>query len=107
MRGLNVFVWGRAPSTAPRIGASLRASGGNVMTNLYQSALADLAAVFDRIDDAAVDAAVGELAAANRIAFYACGREGLQIRGFCMRMFHLGRQVAMVGDMTTFPIGPG
>jgi 6-phospho-3-hexuloisomerase len=77
------------------------------MTNLYQAALADLAAVFDRIDDAAVDAAVAELAAARRVALYACGREGLQVRGFCMRLFHMGLQVTMVGDMTAFPVGPG
>jgi 6-phospho-3-hexuloisomerase len=77
------------------------------MTNLYRAALADLAAVFEKIDDASVDATVAELAAAKKIAFYACGREGLQVRGFCMRMFHLGRQVTMVGDMTAFPVGPG
>ena len=77
------------------------------MTDLYTAALADLAAVFERIDDAAVDAACAEVAAAKRVAFYACGREGLQLRGFCMRLFHMGRSVAMVGDMTAFPVGPG
>jgi 6-phospho-3-hexuloisomerase len=77
------------------------------MPSLYKSALDDLAAVFDRIDDAAVDAAVAEIAKARRIAFYGCGREGLQVRGFCMRLFHLGLSVAMVGDMTAFPVGPG
>jgi len=77
------------------------------MPSLYQAALGDLAAVFDRIDDAAVDAAVNDIAAARRIAFYGCGREGLQVRGFCMRLYHLGLHVAMVGDMTTFPVGPG
>jgi 6-phospho-3-hexuloisomerase len=77
------------------------------MTSLYQAALADLSAVFDRIDDAAVDEAVGDIAAAGRVALYGCGREGLQVRGFCMRLYHLGLRVAMVGDMTAFPVGPG
>lgn len=77
------------------------------MTNLYKAALADLGAVFDRIDDTGVDAAISEIAAARRIAFYGCGREGLQVRGFCMRLFHLGLRVTMVGDMTAFPVGPG
>lgn len=77
------------------------------MTNLYQAALNDLAAVFSRIDDAGVDAAVAEIAAAKQIAFYGCGREGLQMRGFCMRLFHMGLRVTMVGDMTAFPVGPG
>ena len=77
------------------------------MTNLYQAALDDLAAVFDKLDDAAVDAAVAEIAAAQKIALYGCGREGLQVRGFCMRLFHMGLRVTMVGDMTAFAVGPG
>jgi 6-phospho-3-hexuloisomerase len=76
------------------------------MTNLYKAALADLAAVFDRLDDAAVESAVVEIAAARRVALYGCGREGLQVRGFCMRLFHLGLRVCMVGDMTAFAVGP-
>lgn len=77
------------------------------MATVYRTALDDLAEVFDRIDDAAVDRAVAEIASANRIALYGAGREGLQIRGFAMRLFHLGRSVAMVGDMTTPAVGPG
>lgn len=77
------------------------------MTTLYRAALADLEGVFDRLDDVAVERAVEEIARANRIALYGVGREGLQIKGFCMRLFHLGRKAAMVGDMTTPPLGAG
>lgn len=77
------------------------------MSAQYQAALDELAAVFAGIDDTAVDDAVAEIAAARRIALYGCGREGLQMRGLCMRLFHLGLTVAMVGDMTTFPVGTG
>ncbi len=77
------------------------------MTSLYRAALDDLGRVFDRIDDAAVARAVAEVAAAKRIALYGVGREGLQIKGFAMRLFHLGLRVAMVGDMTTPPVGAG
>jgi 6-phospho-3-hexuloisomerase len=77
------------------------------MTTLYHKALAELGGVFDRIDQDGVDKAVDAIAGARRIALYGCGREGLQIKGFCMRLFHLGLQVAMVGDMTTFAVGPG
>jgi 6-phospho-3-hexuloisomerase len=77
------------------------------MTTLYHKAIAELGGVFDRIDQDSVDIAVDTIAGARRIALYGCGREGLQIKGFCMRMFHLGLQVAMVGDMTTFAVGPG
>ncbi len=77
------------------------------MTTLYRAALDDLARVFERIDESAVERAIDEIARANRIALYGVGREGLQIKGFCMRLFHLGRKAAMVGDMTTPHLGSG
>ena len=77
------------------------------MPTLYRAALDDLSQVFDRIDESLVDRAVEEIARARRIALYGVGREGLQIKGFCMRLFHLGRSVAMVGDMTTPHLGAG
>ncbi len=77
------------------------------MTSLYHAALADLGRVFDRIDEAAVETAVAEIAAADRVALYGVGREGLQIKGFAMRLFHLGLKASMVGDMTTPHLGSG
>jgi 6-phospho-3-hexuloisomerase len=77
------------------------------MTSLYRAALDELGAVFDRIDEGAVDRAVAEIAAAHRIACYGVGREGLQIKGLAMRLHHLGLRVAMVGDMTTPHLGEG
>jgi 6-phospho-3-hexuloisomerase len=75
------------------------------MTSLYHAALGDLTRVFDRIDQAAVERAVDEIAAAKSIALYGVGREGLQIKGLAMRLFHLGRKAAVVGDMTTPHLG--
>jgi 6-phospho-3-hexuloisomerase len=77
------------------------------MRTLYRAALDDLSHVFDRIDESLVERAVEKIARARRIALYGVGREGLQIKGFCMRLFHLGRSVAMVGDMTTPHLGAG
>ena len=77
------------------------------MTSLYQGALAELGDVFDRIDDGAVDKAVDMIAAAKTVVVFGGGRERLQIMGFAMRLFHLGRAVAVEGDMTTPAIGPG
>jgi 6-phospho-3-hexuloisomerase len=77
------------------------------MTSLYHQALGDLARVFKRIDHPAVERAVDEIAAAKSIALYGVGREGLQIKGFAMRLFHLGLNAAMVGDMTTPHLGAG
>jgi 6-phospho-3-hexuloisomerase len=77
------------------------------MTNLYKAALAELSGVFDKLDDAAVDTAVKMIAGARNVIVFGGGRERLQIMGFAMRLFHMGRGVAVVGDMTTPAIGPG
>ena len=75
--------------------------------NLFQGALAELGAVFGRVDEKAVDAACEVIAKARQVGIYGCGREELQLKGFAMRLFHLGIPVAMVGDMTMPPLGPG
>jgi 6-phospho-3-hexuloisomerase len=78
-----------------------------VLPSLYNQALQELSAVFDRLDEKAVDAAVGAIGDAGRIALYGVGREGLQIKGLAMRLFHLGLKASVVGDMTTPPLGHG
>ena len=45
--------------------------------------------------------------AANLVTVYAMGREGLVMKSFAMRLMHVGVNVAVVGDMTTPPSGPG
>lgn len=77
------------------------------MPTLYRQALEELGAVLDKIDDGAVDRAVQAIATARHVAVFGGGREGLQIRGFAMRLFHLGHRVSVVGDMTTPAIGAG
>lgn len=77
------------------------------MTTLYQGALEELAGVFDRLDDSAVDAAVEMIVAAKKVVVFGGGRERLQIMGLAMRMYHLGLAAAVEGDMTTPPVGEG
>ncbi|MDX8522337.1 6-phospho-3-hexuloisomerase [Mesorhizobium dulcispinae] len=72
-----------------------------------QIAMDELGAVVRRIDDGRVDTACAMLAGAGKIVVYGCGREALQVKGFAMRLFHLGLPVAVVGDMTTPPLGKG
>ena len=74
---------------------------------LYARALGELASVFERLDDAAVDRAVETIAKARHVAVFGGGREMLQMRGFAMRLFHLGHSVSVTGDMTTPAIGAG
>lgn len=68
-------------------------------------ALDDLARTFARVTPDAADAFIEAISRAKRIAIYGAGREGLQMGGFAMRLFHMGLDVHLVGDMTTPPIG--
>jgi 6-phospho-3-hexuloisomerase len=75
--------------------------------NLFAIALGELGSVLARIDESRVDAACAMLAGAGKIVVYGCGREALQVKGFAMRLYHLGLPVSVVGDMTTPPLGKG
>ena len=77
------------------------------MGDLYRAALDELAAVFARLDEGHVERAVAAIAGAKRIALYGVGREGLQLKGLAMRLFHLGLDAHVVGDMSTPHLGAG
>jgi 6-phospho-3-hexuloisomerase len=81
--------------------------GDGGLADLAARALGDLSAVFKRLPADAADPLIESILAAKRIAIYGAGREGLQMRGFAMRLFHLGLDVHIVGDMTTPPLGAG
>jgi 6-phospho-3-hexuloisomerase len=72
-----------------------------------RKACEEIAGVLDRIDDATARPLVDAVAQARRIALYGVGREGLMMKAFAMRLFHLGLDAHVVGDMTTPPVGPG
>lgn len=77
------------------------------MSSLYRTALSELGGVFDKLDDAGVDTALGMIAKAKKTVVFGGGRERLQIMGFAMRLYHMGLNVAVEGDMTTPPVGKG
>lgn len=77
------------------------------MSTLYNTALSELQAVFGRVDDDAVDKALDMIAQARTTVVFGGGRERLQIMGFAMRLYHMGLGIAVEGDMTTPPVGPG
>ncbi len=77
------------------------------MKEFHRAALAEIGAVVDRVEEAALERLCRHLDRAEKVVVYGCGREALQIKGFAMRLFHLGFQVAVVGDMTCPPVGPG
>ena len=74
---------------------------------LASGALQDLAGVFAAMPEDALDGLIEEIVKAKRIVVFGLGREGLQMRGFAMRLFHMGRDVAVWGDMTAPEVGPG
>ncbi len=74
--------------------------------SLYQTALNELGGTFAGLNDAEVDAAIEMIATARRVVVFGGGRERLQIMGFAMRMFHMGLQAAVEGDMTPPAVGP-
>ncbi len=77
------------------------------LADLSKGALDDLSRVFAKLPDDAADPLIEAIVGAGSIVVFGCGREGLQMRGFAMRLFHMGRRVAVWGDMTTPPVGTG
>lgn len=54
-----------------------------------------------------IDPLGAKLAAARRVVCHGVGREGLMMRALAMRLFHLGCDAHVVGDMTLPPVGAG
>ncbi len=77
------------------------------MSDPFRAALDELSAVFDCIDRDSIETACRHIIAARRIMLYGCGREGLHMQGFAMRLNHLGFAVCMQGDMAAFPLEAG
>ncbi|MCT7377828.1 6-phospho-3-hexuloisomerase [Chelativorans salis] len=70
-------------------------------------ATSEIARSLAQIDEDAAARAVAMCADARRIALYGVGREGLMMKGLAMRLFHLGLDAHVVGDMTTPRLGEG
>ncbi|MGP1397129.1 MAG: SIS domain-containing protein [Inquilinaceae bacterium] len=77
------------------------------MPDLAAAACGEIAAVFDRMAPDTASPLVDAIRAARRIALYGVGREGLMMKAFAMRLYHLGLDAHVVGDMTTPPLGKG
>jgi 6-phospho-3-hexuloisomerase len=69
--------------------------------------LSELDRILRQVDEAEIDGLCRAIVTARRVFVHSLGREGLAVRGFAMRLAHLGVPVAVVGDMTTPRIGPG
>lgn len=79
----------------------------DMMTEGVGRALDELGTCLRSMDRSALDRMIALIADARRIVLYGCGREGLMMRAFCMRLHHLGLDAHMAFDMTTPPVGDG
>lgn len=72
-----------------------------------KKALAEVGAVLEQALPGAIEAMAAPILKARRIALYGVGREGLMMRSLAMRLYHLGLDAHVVGDMTTPPLSAG
>ena len=70
-------------------------------------AAAELAQGAAGTDPTALADLVAELATAGRVVTFGCGREGLMMRALTMRLYHLGLDVHVAGDMSCPPLAEG
>lgn len=70
-------------------------------------ALAEVGQVLGAALPDQIEAMAPPIRAANRIALHGVGREGLMMKSLAMRLFHLGLDAHVVGDMTTPPLDTG
>jgi 6-phospho-3-hexuloisomerase len=69
-------------------------------------AASEIATAVAGIDAADFARLVDTLATARRIALTGAGREGVMMRALAMRLYHLGLDAHVVGDMSCPPLGP-
>lgn len=77
------------------------------LSSMAAQASREIAEVIAKVDEAAADRLIDAIAGAKRIALHGVGREGLMMKGLAMRLFHLGLDAHVVGDMTTPALGSG
>ncbi|PLX33226.1 MAG: 6-phospho-3-hexuloisomerase [Hyphomicrobiales bacterium] len=77
------------------------------IAGLGARALGELGQVIEAMDQDGFMLFVDALAGANRLVLHGVGREGLMMRALAMRLYHLGLDAHVLGDMTTPPVGAG
>jgi 6-phospho-3-hexuloisomerase len=75
--------------------------------SLVAGAAAELQAAASGVNPSEITTLITVIANACRIALHGVGREGLMMRALAMRLYHLGLDAHMVGDMSCPPLGPG
>lgn len=79
----------------------------NTLSDQFARACRELEGACTALDPGQLDGLVREIAAAKKIVLYGVGREGLMMRALAMRLYHMGLDAHVVGDMSAPPVGPG
>lgn len=77
------------------------------LKEMAAEAVTEIAAAIDLALPGQINAMSEPIQRSRRIALYGVGREGLMIKTLAMRLFHLGLDAHLVGDMTTPPLATG
>lgn len=77
------------------------------LKNTASAAISEVAAVLDAAIPDQIDNMAPPILRAKRIVLHGVGREGLMMKSLAMRLFHLGLDAHVVGDMTTPPVQAG
>ncbi|MFN3991482.1 MAG: SIS domain-containing protein [Tabrizicola flagellatus] len=77
------------------------------LSDLATRAAGEIRDAVAAIDPAALQGMVEDLSHARRVVCYGVGREGLMMRALAMRLYHMGLDAHVVGDMSCPPVGPG
>jgi 6-phospho-3-hexuloisomerase len=78
-----------------------------VIKQKISSILGEIAQVLDQINQSEVDQLITEINKANKIVVCGAGRVGYAVRGFGMRLGHMGFKVYALGDTTVPSIAEG
>lgn len=79
----------------------------NMLSDQFVRACKELQTACTALDADQFDGLVREIASARRVVLYGVGREGLMMRALAMRLYHMGLDAHVVGDMSTPPVGRG
>ena len=74
---------------------------------ITRSVVEEHRAVFEQLDMGELRSAIQLIESADRVFVYGMGREGISLRGFAMRLAHLGKEAHWQQDDTTTAICPG
>lgn len=75
------------------------------MDNDLKSIYLELGSKLDKIDCLMLDDIANQIVQADKVYCYGCGRSGMSLQTFSMRIMHLGKKSYYVHDTCVPPIG--